>query len=128
MRYLMCLLNKDQTTTYDYTVVDTAEEEKISSLMQSKELPDEWDFKGKRIVTDTILGFTDKPLAHDEPSRPKITSFDELREWVHQQEWYKKNRPKTALPDTEVPTIEQEKLLEFPPQPDVRGTTDLTRF
>lgn len=87
--YLMCIIQGDGKTTHDYTEVSEQEQQKIEGLIKNKKLPAEWDFKGKRIVSDTILGFSDKPAPSEVPE-PKIRSMDELREWVHQQKWYRK--------------------------------------
>lgn len=98
MRYLMCVIH-ETGVVYDYTEVTQDEETKISQLYQSKKLPPTWSFKGKQIVTDTILGFTDKPLPY-EKKQLEIKNFDELRSWVQQQKWYQRSQKPADVPQT----------------------------
>lgn len=106
--YLMCILKDGR---HDYTEISEAEEQKISALYRAKKLPATWNLKGKSIVTDTILGFSDKALPSEqktiEPGR-KFNSWADLRTWVHQQAWYLKNQEQ---PEKELPGILQGSFL-----------------
>jgi hypothetical protein len=86
MKYLMCVTHDNGQTTHDYTEVTQDEEDRISRLYSSKKLPATFTFKQKQIVTNTILGFTDKPLP---AYPPKFKTWDEFRSWAHQQKWYR---------------------------------------
>lgn len=86
MNYLYCI--KDGTETY--IEVTDAQEEKITTLTREHKLPKSIIIGDSEVDTSTIIGFTakaPKPM-------PKISSFDELRAWVHDQPWYRRSNLK----------------------------------
>jgi hypothetical protein len=90
LSYLACLDDE-----WKYNEVSKEEEDKISQLYTEHRLPPTWKIRGQEIVTTTIVGFTDKPLPPQVRKllRPKITSWDELKDAVRKQAWYQRTHP-----------------------------------
>lgn len=90
MSYLVCSTVESGSVQYDYTEISTAQEQKIGSLIRLRTIPSRFKLGDKEIVSDTIVGFSDKPLPPNGP--PKFKSWDEFRAWVKQQKWYQSQK------------------------------------
>lgn len=92
MSYLICIVeNSNGSLTTQSTGVTTNEESKINHLLRSKKLPPVFSLSGRSIVTDTILGFSDKPYPTAENSKSRSQNWEKLRENVRGSDWYKRS-------------------------------------
>lgn len=99
MRNLVTI-DKNREQFYDNIQVTEQEEEKLTSLLRAGKLPPTFSIRGTQIVTDTILGFSDKPVSHQPKVAPKFKSWDEFAAWARQQKWYQKRPSLTPPPQT----------------------------
>ncbi len=75
---------------YNSLKVSTDQEKKISGLLQAKRLPAKFVLNDTEIVSDNILGFSDKPVSLQ--SSPKFSSWEEVASNVRSQDWYKRGK------------------------------------
>lgn len=75
---------------YDYTEITDTQQRRIEHLTQTRKLPDSFVLGEKTIISSEIVGFTktDAPIPR---YQPKFKNFDELRDWVQKQKWYRTN-------------------------------------
>lgn len=92
----------------DYTEINKDEEEKLGGLYRNRALPPEFMLHGKRIVYETILGFSDNPPPR--ATSVHVKNFDELKDWVQKQRWYLKTHPVEKVS----PVVNQGELIPTP--------------
>jgi hypothetical protein len=80
--YLMTFHPTGAGVTYKYVDITAAQATRITYLTRTGKLPPTFTLNNQPIVSDTILGFTDKA-----PTRPRTA--DEVRAWVYEQPWYR---------------------------------------
>lgn len=87
MKYLMC---KDQNGTDSYYELRPGQEERISTLIREKRIPETFQVDGKTVISEHILGFTDEkgPSVAEQTSTSE--GYERFRENVRQQAWYRK--------------------------------------
>lgn len=84
--------------TVDQKHIEVSEEQerKLTALIREGKIPPKIKLNDTILDTSTILGFTkDKPkIATESQNKPK--TWEELRAFVHQQDWYKRSKSHAA--------------------------------
>lgn len=93
MRVLYCLVGGEK----DYTPISDTQEAKLTKHIRDKTIPPSFALGGKKIVSDTIIGFSDNP---EPPRQSSNLNFDKFRTMVHQSDWYQRSK---ALREVEAP-------------------------
>jgi hypothetical protein len=100
MRNLVTV-DENREQFYDNVEVTEAEEAKLTGLIRAGKLPHAVHIRGHEVRSDTILGFSDKPVTAEplanEPKAPMFKNAEDFFAWGRQQKWYLKSRPAQAV-------------------------------